>query len=131
MSGYATVCDCEERMIRTLKSESGMALALALGALVIIGVLAAGAMWAGTQDYRIAANTVRQTGAEATAELGVNRLLATWQTSWNTGKPIGDTLRRTYTMAGNGSALVTATQSEEHTSELQSPVHLVCRPLLA
>jgi hypothetical protein len=97
-------------MIRTLKSERGMALALALGALVIIGVLAAGAMWAGTQDYRIAANTVRQTGAEATAELGVNRLLANWQTVWNTGKPIGDTLLRTYTMGGNGSAIVTATR---------------------
>src|SRR5690348_17727098 len=27
-------------------------------------------------------------------------------------------------------ALVTATRSEEHTSELQSPVHLVCRLLL-
>ncbi len=97
-------------MIRNLKSERGMALALVLGALIIIGVLAAGAMWAGTQDYRIAANTVRQTGAEATAELGVNRLLATWQTRWNAGKPIGDTLWRTYTMGGNVSALVTATR---------------------
>jgi hypothetical protein len=97
-------------MVRIVKSERGMALAVALGAMVIIGVLVAGAMWAGTQDYRIAANTVRQTSAEANAELGVNRLLATWQTTWNNGKPIGDTLRRTYTLGGNGSALVTATR---------------------
>jgi len=97
-------------MVRILKSEKGMALAMALGALVIIGVIVAGAMWTGTQDYRIASNTLRQTGAEATAELGQNRLLATWQTSWNNGKPIGDTLRRVYTMSYGGSALVTATR---------------------
>src|SRR5690348_18396231 len=35
------------------------------------------------------------------------------------------------TMCGNGSAFrYCAARSEEHTSELQSPVHLVCRLLL-
>lgn len=97
-------------MVGTFRSEKGMALAMALGALVVIGLLISGAIWAGTQDYRIASNTVRQTGAEASAELGINRLLTTWQTSWNNGKTIGDTLRRTYTMSYGGTVVVTATR---------------------
>src|SRR5690348_18218826 len=38
--------------------------------------------------------------------------------------------RNTVTSQRRESAFDTATRSEEHTSELQSPVHLVCRLLL-
>src|SRR5947208_11597550 len=43
------------------------------------------------------------------------------------GTPAGD---RTYALVGTGAAAITTVRSEEHTSELQSPDHLVCRLLL-
>src|SRR5258708_24484010 len=44
------------------------------------------------------------------------------------GNPLGDHGQRA--IASSASASATRSRSEEHTSELQSPDHLVCRPLL-
>ena len=44
----------------SLQSRNGMALIMALGAMVIIGVLIGGIVFVTTQDYRIGTNTMRQ-----------------------------------------------------------------------
>jgi hypothetical protein len=74
-----------------------MALPLVLGAIVIIGALIAGVMFAATQDYRGASNDLNQTRAAAAAEMGVNRLTIDWNLSYNTSMKTGDTLRKQYT----------------------------------
>src|SRR5258708_9204578 len=56
---------------------------------------------------------------------GVRSTLARVQ-PWAACRPLGDRNRRTQ----GADMLPTAARSEEHTSELQSPDHLVCRLLL-
>src|SRR5690348_18192345 len=43
---------------------------------------------------------------------------------------LGDSARGPYATLSAGSSTTPSVRSEEHTSELQSPVHLVCRLLL-
>ena len=83
-------------MRTTLRSEKGMAMIMALGALIIIGVLIGGIVFVTTQDYRIGTNTVRQSQAAAAAELGLNRVPQEWNTTDNNGMNPGDTLKRSY-----------------------------------
>jgi cytoskeletal protein CcmA (bactofilin family) len=78
------------------QSEKGMALVMALSAIVVIGVLMAGVLFVTTQDYRIGANTVRQTGAAAAAELGLNRIPVDWDLADNTRLQTGATLTKSY-----------------------------------
>jgi len=96
-------------MHATLKSERGMALLMALGAIVIIGVMIGGIVFVSTQDYRIGGNTVRQTRAAAAAELGLNRLPQDWNLADNR-RPVGDTLTKTYTAPRGASVKVTVTK---------------------
>jgi len=96
-------------MNATLKSERGMALLMALGAIVIIGVMIGGIVFVSTQDYRIGGNTVRQTRAAAAAELGLNRLPQDWNLADNR-RPVGDTLTKTYTAPRGASVKVTVTK---------------------
>jgi len=96
-------------MHATIKSEKGMALLMALGAVVIIGVLVGGVVFVSTQDYRVGANTVRQTRAAAAAELGLNRVLQDW-TPANNQRQIGNPLVMSYTAPRGASARVTITR---------------------
>ncbi|PYP17225.1 MAG: hypothetical protein DMD52_04860, partial [Gemmatimonadetes bacterium] len=86
-----------------------MALLMALGAIVIIGVMIGGIVFVSTQDYRIGGNTVRQTRAAAAAELGLNRLPQDWNLADNR-RPVGDTLTKTYTAPRGASVKVTVTK---------------------
>src|SRR5437660_6027649 len=92
-----------------IKSEKGMALLMALGAIVIIGVMIGGIVFVSTQDYRIGGNTVRQTRAAAAAELGLNRLPQDRNRADNR-RPVGDTLTKTYTAPRGASVKVTVTK---------------------
>src|SRR5438876_8116905 len=47
-----------------------------------------------------------------------------------TGYQITENLRQTWKYTGRSDDITNIQRSEEHTSELQSPVHLVCRLLL-
>jgi hypothetical protein len=107
--------------MRYVRGEQGMALGLVLTAIVVIGVLIASAVYMSTQDYRIAANTSRETRAAATAEYGINRILNDWQLAWNTkfhaapaagllASGVGDTLKRSYGTSGGGTATVQVTR---------------------
>ena len=83
--------------VRMQSRRAGMALPMVLGAIVIIGTLIAGVMYLATQDYRIGANALNETRAEAAAAMGLNRLTTDWDQSKNTTMLTGDTLRMSYT----------------------------------
>ena len=97
-------------MTKIMRTREGIALPMAIGAIVIIGVLIAGAMFAAVQDQRVGANTLQQARASAAAELGLNRISAEWNPSYNISVAQGDTLLRSYAAPGGASANVTATR---------------------
>jgi hypothetical protein len=68
----------ESSMKRMLQNERGMALAVAIFALVIVGALVAGALFAGTQEQRIGETTRRLEQSFGVAELGVYDVVRTW-----------------------------------------------------
>ena len=61
-----------------LTDERGMALAVAIFALVIIGALVAGAFYAGTLEQRTGRNTLYSAEAAQAAEAGAPAVLANW-----------------------------------------------------
>jgi Tfp pilus assembly protein PilX len=95
--------------MRPTSNKKGMALPMALAAIVIIGGLISAAVYVSTQDYRIASNTARESQAIAVAEYGLNRALQDWQTSANLTMVAGDTVKRAYTLNG-GTANVMITR---------------------
>ena len=68
-------------MKRILRDERGMALALAIVALVIVGALVAGAFFSGIQEQRAADNSRRVLQAFGTAEEGAYETVDTWNPS--------------------------------------------------
>ncbi len=97
-------------MQTTRQSEQGMALLMALSAIVIIGVLVGGVVFVATQDYRVGGNTVRQARAAAAAELGLNRVPVDWNLADNRRLNTGDTVQKRYTAPRGGSVNVTITR---------------------
>src|SRR2546426_801739 len=65
-------------MRRVLQDERGMALAVAIFALVVVGALVAGALFAGTQEQRIGENWRRLTQSFGAAETGLNEVIRNW-----------------------------------------------------
>ena len=96
-------------MYPRLESERGVALIMALGAIVIIGVLMGSVLFVSTQDYRVGSNTVRSTRAAAAAELGLNRVLSEWTLATNQ-IPAGSTFTRIYTAPGGARDSVIVTR---------------------
>jgi len=97
-------------MNATMRRRAGMALPMVLGAITLIGTLIAGVMYLATQDYRVGANTLNETRAEAAAEMGLNRVLTDWDQSRNTSMATGDTTRVNYTDPGGASVNVFITR---------------------
>ena len=95
-----------------VRERSGVALPMVLGALVLIGVLIAGVMFASLQEFRIGGNTQHQTRAATAAEFGLNRSLAEWKPTNNTKMLPGDTLKFAYTVSSGGTANVTVTRMQ-------------------
>ena len=92
------------------RNRSGMALPMVLGAITLIGTLIAGVMYLAKQDYRVGANALNETRAEAAAEMGLNRVTSDWDQSKNTSMVTGDTLRMSYTDVGGASVNVFVTR---------------------
>ena len=65
-------------MKRILRDERGMALAVAIFALVVVGALVAGAFFAGTQEQRVGENQRRVFASFGVAEAGVQERVMTW-----------------------------------------------------
>jgi hypothetical protein len=87
-----------------------MALPMVLGTITLIGTLIAGVMYLATQDYRVGANTLNETRAEAAAEMGINRTISEWDRTKNTSMITGDTLRKSYTDPNGATATVIITR---------------------
>jgi hypothetical protein len=97
-------------MNATIRNRMGLALPMVLGAITLIGTLIAGVMYLATQDYRVGANTLNETRAEAAAEMGLNRLTTDWDQKKNTTMVTGDTTRLNYTDVGGASVSVFVTR---------------------
>src|SRR2546427_4822438 len=69
----------EWSMKSILSNERGMALAVAIFALVVVGALVAGAFFAGTQEQRVGENSRRVTQSFGVAETGLNEIIRNWQ----------------------------------------------------
>jgi len=65
-------------MKHVLKNERGMALAIAIVALVVVGALIAGALFSGTQEQRVAENVRRAQASFGVAEEGVYDIIRNW-----------------------------------------------------
>src|SRR2546425_6169973 len=65
-------------MKRVLQNERGMALALAIFALVVVGALVAAAFFAGTQEQRVGENWRRLQQSFGAAETGLNEVIRCW-----------------------------------------------------
>jgi hypothetical protein len=66
-------------MERVLRDERGMALAVAIFALVVAGALIAGAFFAGNQEQRVGQNTLRVQQSFGAGEEALNEVVANWQ----------------------------------------------------
>lgn len=65
-------------MKQVLRDERGIALAVAMFALVVVGALVAGAFFAGTQEQRVAENTKRVSQSFGVADAGVAEIIRSW-----------------------------------------------------
>lgn len=65
-------------MDRYVRNERGIALAIAIFALVVVGALVAGAFFAGTQEQRLAENAKRVTQSFGIAEAGLAEQVRLW-----------------------------------------------------
>jgi len=75
-----------------LRNERGIALPLAIFALVVIGGLVAGAMFVATQEQRIGQNTLRQQTAFTAAEAGADSVVLHW-TAGTQNMNVGDSVQ--------------------------------------
>ncbi len=93
-------------MKRVLHDERGMALAIAIFALVVIGAIVAGAFFAGNQSQRVGENSRRTAKSFGVAEEAVNELVANWNPQvYNRMKwyPLDSTVVSGTTAGGTGS----------------------------
>ncbi len=87
-----------------MPSRRGLALAIALGAIAIIGALIAGVLFAATQEFRSTRGGLARVRALTAAEFGLNALMrpGDWQPSWN-AIAVGGSVMTAYS-PGDGSA---------------------------
>jgi len=78
--------------VRTVTNERGVALAVSIFALVVIGALVAGAFFMGMQEQRVGRNTIQFQQAFSAAEEGANRQVANWSSVTNNALANGDSV---------------------------------------
>jgi len=78
--------------MRAVTNERGVALAVSIFALVVIGALVAGAFFMGMQEQRVGRNTIQFQQAFAAAEEGANRQVANWNRDANNALVSGDSV---------------------------------------
>jgi len=78
----------ERSMTRILRNERGMALAIAIFALVVVGALVAGAFFAGTQEQRVGDNQRRVQQSFGVAEAGAGERIRTWNPDSLNRRPV-------------------------------------------
>lgn len=75
-------------MRRILRDERGMALAVAIFALVVVGALVAGAFFAGTQEQRVGENQRRVQQSFGVAEAGAQERVMIWRPDSMNKRPV-------------------------------------------
>ena len=75
-------------MKRILRDERGMALAVAIFALVVVGALVAGAFFAGTQEQRVGENQRRVQTSFGVAEAGAQERVLSWDPATMNKRPL-------------------------------------------
>jgi hypothetical protein len=95
----------EQGMKRILQDERGMALAVAIFAMVVVGALVAGAFFAGTQEQRVGENQRRVQTSFGVAEAGAQERVLSWDPSTMNKRPQypADSVAIATTNAPNGS----------------------------
>jgi hypothetical protein len=88
--------------MRQLTDRRGMALPLAIFALVIVGALVAGSFFIGWQEQRVGRNTVKLQQAFGAAEAGAQATVANWNTAVYNALAIGGTIAIGGTYGNNG-----------------------------
>ena len=97
----------------------GFALIAAIGAIVVIAALVAGAFYASTQEYRIGRNSITAQRAFVSAEHGLNQVVASWQKSWNV-LPANSVLSFDYVTSEGDPSTVTVTKTNDLTYVVSS-----------
>ncbi|MCR4342032.1 MAG: hypothetical protein NUW01_19315 [Gemmatimonadaceae bacterium] len=90
------------RLAGAARDRAGIAMATALGGLVIIGVLIAGVFFTSNQELRVGTNTFVQERAFRAAEFGLNTTLASWSNASLLQLPIGGTTQTVYDSSAKG-----------------------------
>lgn len=86
-----------------LTSRPGFALPVAIGSMVVIGMLIAGVFFTATQENRIGGNTLNQERAFRAAERGVNYVYGNWKNTTMNAMTVGATTSFIYdSMATKG-----------------------------
>lgn len=88
--------------MRRLSSERGIALAVAIFALVVVGGLVAGSLWVATQEQRVGRNTLRQQSAFNAAEMATQDVVLNWGSGSYNGMVVGTSVTTTGNATGGG-----------------------------
>ncbi|MDQ3950383.1 MAG: hypothetical protein M3282_08550 [Gemmatimonadota bacterium] len=71
----------------------GIALPIALAAIVVVGALIAGVFFASTQEYRVGRNTLAAQRALHGAEVGLSQVVSSWTSARTTSTRVGQTVK--------------------------------------
>jgi hypothetical protein len=88
--------------MRSVRNERGIALAVAIFALVVVGALVAGSFFFGMQEQRVGRNSIQLQQAFAAAEEGANLQTADWDSRVYNVMAVGDTVPFAGTVPANG-----------------------------
>lgn len=86
------------RLVVRTANRNGFAMFMALGALVIIGVLVAASSMVSLQETRLGQNQLVQSRAFAAAEYGLNKIQADWDRTPNLSMDNGERFDTTYSL---------------------------------
>jgi Tfp pilus assembly protein PilX len=96
-------------------NREGMALAMAMFAIVVIGALIAGAFFASTQDFRIGRNSLIAQRAFTAAEFGLNKTMSGWDQTLNIKFAVGKDTTFSYNVGDGSTSTVRATRINDYT----------------
>ncbi len=88
----------------SVRNERGIALVVAILALVVIGAIVAGTFFISTVEQRTSFNTVQTTQAFEAAEAGLQEATANWDASWNSLANGSYGAQVSQTLSGSGSS---------------------------
>jgi hypothetical protein len=88
--------------MKSVRNERGIALAMAIFALVVIGALVAGSFFIGMQEQRVGRNTITYQQAFTAAEEGASQQVSAWSPGALNQIPIGDSVLFAGTLPSNG-----------------------------